>query len=166
MSKRVQLVAELESCKDRNGRITKKAIVAKARRDKGSELYRKFKLRGLWNDKKAAEIARLEYAGELARRYLTIVVVNRNVKVSSVSYVHDPIAGHNVPGLRKLTDFNRTSAELAIKQEIASCEAIIKRARAIAAVLDNNHPGLLDKLESALAAIIAVRSELYRREAA
>ena len=111
MSKQTQLVAELESCKA-HGQITKKAIVAKARRNRASELHRRFRARGLWYDRMAAEAARLEFAGELRRRYLTIRVVHRNVQVSSVSYVHDPNIGHNIPGHVRLTDFNQQSAEL------------------------------------------------------
>jgi hypothetical protein len=164
MSK-VQLIAEIESCKDRYGRITKKAIVAKARRNKNSELHRKFRARGLWNDRTAAEEAREQFAGELMRRYLTIRVVHRNVRVSSVSYVHDPDIPHNAPGMRQLSSFNQKSAELAVATEIAACEAAIRRARAIAHVLDAMHPGLLDRLEQALELLIAARTELHREAA-
>jgi hypothetical protein len=165
MSKQTQLVAELESCKNRHGHITRKAVVERARKNRASALYKKFKARGLWSDRTAAEEARLQFAGELMRRYLTIRVVHRNVKISSVGYVHDPAIGHNVPGMRKLTDFNQQSAELCIQQEIASCEGSIRRARAIAGVLDTKFPGLSDKLERALALLIAARTELHRQAA-
>ena len=161
MTKAAKIRAEIESCRDRNGRLTKAAVLAKAR-IKGTALFAEFQRRGLWDNKRAAEKARLDHAGELIRRYIVISVINRDVKVTSVGYVKDPSNDHNIAGYRRLDAMDKRSAEQAVDNELSACESIIRRGRAVAAVLDTKYPGLLDFFETALAAIIAARTELKR----
>jgi hypothetical protein len=157
-----QLRAAILACRDRHGRITKKAVLAAARRNKRSLLGQQF----IWANAIAAEKQRLDRAGELIRQYITITVVNRNVKFTSVAYVRDPQLPAHVEGYVNLQDVERRDAEKIMLTELSACEANVVRARAIVGVLDAKFPGLSDKLENLLELLLAAKSQLNNRRAA
>ena len=61
---------ELEALATKKGVQLRQEDVVEAARNKGSALYEDFDRQGLWDDKKAAQQARLQYAGRLIRIYL------------------------------------------------------------------------------------------------
>jgi len=112
------------------------------------------------NNAAAAERWRLERAGELIRRYVTLTVVHRNIRIKSVGYVRDPALPAHVPGMKSLDEYNRQDSVKVVLAEIARCESAIERARAVTGYLDSRFPGLSDQLERALEALVAARSTL------
>jgi hypothetical protein len=146
---------EILSCKDKRGIITKRAVVELAK-NKRTALHRQF----TWDRTQAAERHWLDRAGELIRQYVTITVVNRSVRFSSVAYVRDPKLPSNEGGYRNLEDFNRHDATQVVLAELQRCESAIIRARAICGVLDARHPGLSDHLENALGDLLAAKTLL------
>ena len=155
--KSARLRQEILSCRDRNGHITRQAVVDKARRERNSLLHRElFTL----NNAAAAEKWRLEKAGELICRYVTLTVIHRNIRIKSVGYVRDPMLPARTPGVKSLAEYDRQSATQVVLAEIARCESAINRARAVTHVLDARFPGLVERLEQALEALLAARSSL------
>lgn len=147
---------ELKKLSDRHGRITPE-IVVEAARDPGSPLYREFD----WNDQTAAHSARLDRARQLIT-YITVVVVRRKEKVTSVYYVRDPRRGPKEQGYVALSapDLRRNDAVDIMHAEFDRCTAAIERARGVSSVLDSRFPGLRDDLEGLLSEIVRVRKRL------
>lgn len=63
---------ELEKIRRRNGGTIKQEHVVQYARKKGTALFEEFDRAGLWNDKVAAEKARLDYAGTIIRAYVFV----------------------------------------------------------------------------------------------
>src|ERR1041384_1265983 len=71
-SLRQRINEELEKIRKRNGGTIKQEHVVAYARKKGTALYEEFDRNGLWNDKHAAELARLEFAGRIIRTYVFV----------------------------------------------------------------------------------------------
>lgn len=139
------------------GRLTKEAVVRAARNARHT-LHREF----IWNDRDAAHRQRLERAGELIVRFVTIKIVHRSMHISAPFYVKDPSVPTNTPGYVPLTsaDIDRNAAMQILLKEVERCESSIERARDICAVLDSNHPGLSEVFERMLQELVDLRQRL------
>jgi hypothetical protein len=130
--------------------------VAEAR-NKRSVLHREFD----WDDKSAAHTARLDRAQELITRYITIVVIDRSVKLTAPLYVRDPQMKSNEGGYLSLEDkITRPDARSIMLTELDRCRFSIERARSIANVLDAQHRGIANELEEMLMKIVDLRDRL------
>lgn len=147
---------ELERIRKANGgRLTKKAVVADARRNKKGVLHSLFD----WDVERAAERHWLDRAGEIITRYVTVVVTHKARRIKAVFYVADPRSPPNEGGHIALEqeDIVRADAIKIVETEIGRCESSIERARDIADVLDKRFPGMSAKLQEMLEQIIALR---------
>lgn len=137
----------IEATADGEGRITPDGIVAAAKNPK-NPLHGEFD----WNDATAAHQHRLAVARHLIR---TIEYVGTDVKgrpVTAIAYVHEPSAKEQsyVPLTKAQKD--KALARSILTDELARCEAAIRRAREIADVLR-----LRDELDDLLRGIIDLR---------
>lgn len=157
-----KIKAALEAIRKKNGgRLTRQQVVDAARA-KNHPLHDEF----VWDDRKAADLQRLDRAQELIVRYLTVVIVDRSVKITAPFYVRDPSAEANEPGYVALTSeqIDRNAASQIILNEVDRCESAIGRARDIAGVLERKHHGIVGMLESMLANLIDIRKRLQAAE--
>lgn len=73
-----QILKELAEIRGDKSRISPEEVVEWARNHRDSAIYHSFDKRGLWRDKTAANIARLEHGRSLIRRYkVTITIPER-----------------------------------------------------------------------------------------
>lgn len=106
MSLRNRVNEELEALRIENGGTLKQErVVEYAQRDPHSALHEDFDRQGLWDDARAAHVARLEYAGRLIRLY---VVKPKGADAppvrALVSLVDDRKKGSGFPGYRSIGD--------------------------------------------------------------
>ncbi len=108
---RERVNSELEEIYFQNGDVTAKAVLEKARHV-DTALYEAFERQGLWDDKKAAEAARLIFAQRLMRTYIITDMDENCTPVRAlVSLLPDRLPGGNVGSYRHIRDI-RDSAEL------------------------------------------------------
>ncbi len=159
-SKRIdQLKKELEKIRIANGgRLTRQAVVKAARKAKGSVLHSMFD----WNVDKAAERHWLDRAQEIITRYVTVTVIHRARKITSVFYVSDPRAKKNDGGYVAINqkDIQRNDAIQIVLNEVDRCKSSIERARNVADVLDSKFPGTAAQLQQMLEQLIALGEAL------
>ena len=112
-------------------------------------------------DKRAAHSQRLDRARELLS-YVTVVVVEKPVRISSVLYVRDPRAQADQQGYVALTsrDIARNDAEEILLAEFARIIGNINRARGVALLLDQRFPGIVDELERLLEQVTTTRERI------
>lgn len=151
---------ELKKLSDRHGRITPE-IVVEAARDPKSPLHREFD----WNDVTAANAARMDRARQLITT-VTVLVIRKKERISSVYYVRDPRKGPREQGYVSLSapDLRRNDATDIMMSELDRCEAAIDRARGVVSVLDGRFPGLREDLEGLLDEVVRVRSRMEARK--
>lgn len=158
-SKREDEIREaLESIRAANGGRLTRDVVVRAARNARHTLHREFN----WNDKTEAHRARLERAGELIARYVTVTVIHKSRKVVAPYYVKDPRVPTNEPGYVPLTseELKRQHAMQIIVAEIDRISSHIERARDIAAVLDSVHPGMSDQFQRMLEELVLMKARL------
>lgn len=154
------LQRELKKLSDRHGRITPE-IVVEAARDPSSPLHREFD----WNDPTAAHAARLDRARQLITT-ITVMVIRRKERITSVFYVRDPRRGSKEQGYVSLSapDLRRNDATDIMMSELDRCEAAIDRARGVVSVLDARFPGIREDLDGLLEEVVRVRSKMEARK--
>lgn len=142
---RQQVLAEME----REGRITAKRLVDAAR-DKKHPLHADF----IWDDKKAAEMQRLECAREIIQS-VRVIVTTETQRVSSIGYIRDPSAPPHAQGYISVARL-QTDADMAyqaLQQEANRIQSAVERARQFAVVVN-----LEGELEDILRSIARLRS--------
>lgn len=151
---------ELHRIAGKHGRITPE-IVVKAAADPSSPLYREFD----WNDQTAAHTARLDRARQLIT-YVTVTVIRKKERITTVYYVRDPRKGPREQGYVSLSapDLRRNDASDIMMAELDRCEAAIDRARGVVSVLDGRFPGLREDLEGLLEEVVRVRRRVEARK--
>jgi hypothetical protein len=158
-SKRIDKIRDaLEAIRRQNGgRLTREAVVKTATNSRHI-LHREF----VWNNKRAAHLQRLDRAQELITRYVTVVVIDRSMKIVAPAYVKDPTLRTNESGYTSITaeTIKAKDAQQIVLVELDRCASCISRARNIAAVLDIRHRGVSDQLEDMLTQLVAVRRAL------
>jgi hypothetical protein len=103
-SLRSRVNEELRDLIDASGTL-KQGQVVEAARKKGTALYQSFEKEGLWNDSVAAKRARLDYAGQLIRRYTIRITEDQREPVRAVvSLIEDRVSGSGHPGYRRVQD--------------------------------------------------------------
>lgn len=159
-SRKAILRRELNRLSSKHGRITPD-IVVKAAEDERSPLHREFE----WDNAKAAHTARLDRARALIT-FVTVTVIRRKEKITSVFYVRDPRRGAREQGYVSLSapDLRRNDAVDIVTSEFDRCEAAIERARGVAMVLDGRFPGLRDDLEGLLSEVLRLRKRMEAGE--
>jgi hypothetical protein len=153
-----EIKAALEAIRIANGgRLTREAVVAAAR-SKRHALHSLFD----WDDRTAAHTARLDRAQEIIVRYVTLTVVTRSAKISTVFYVKDPRAKTNEPGYIPLASesIDDEDARAIVTVELDRCRSSIERARNVAAVLDARHPGLSVQLQAMLEEVVTLAARV------
>jgi len=155
-TRKAVLQRTLKALETRHGRLTPNLVV-EAARDPNSPLHREFD----WNDATAAQSARLDRARQIIT-FVTITVVRRKEKITSVYYVRDPRAGPKQQGYVSLSapDLKRGDALDIVTSEFDRCEAAIERARGVATILDGRFPGLREDLEGLLSEVMRLRGKL------
>lgn len=144
--------------KTHRGRLTRRHVVDAAR-SRRHPLHREFG--NLWDDKVAADRARLERAGQLIR-YVTVVVTNKPIKIVAPVYVHNPSAPLNVASYVALRgeDFSFEDAKAIMLAEVSRIESCVDRARGAASQLERTHPGIVAALEAALRRVVGLVARL------
>jgi hypothetical protein len=130
-AKREAIAARLEKIAKLNGgRVTPDAVLADAQNAK-SPLHDQFE----WDDTVAARQYRLQQARELIRSVKVEITTNTKT-VSTVRYVRDPSAGEEqgYVEVAKLRDDRSLAAE-ALAAEVRQANALVARARSLAAAL-------------------------------
>jgi hypothetical protein len=146
--------AALEELRDRQGRITPDRVVQAAKNPK-HVLHREFG----WDDRKEANLRRLDRARDLIVQYVTVTVIYKNERLSAPYFVRDPTAGY----IALVGDeMNRENATAVMIAELARCESSISRARRITGILDSRFPGLSNQLEALLAKVVELRTTVER----
>jgi hypothetical protein len=127
-----ELRRELQKLEDSAGRITP-ALVLEAARSPASPLHACFE----WDDAKAAEAFRIDQARELIRK-VRVVVVNQDVVIRHVAYVHDPDAAAREQGYRAIDAIrpDRATAYRVLEAEVARAHALMMRARELSTALE------------------------------
>ena len=145
--------AAIEELRDKHGRITGRMFVNAAKNPK-HPCHHEF----IWDNKKAADIQRIDRANELIR-YVTVVVIDRTQKIVAPCYVRDPMKRGNEAGMIAITSslLNRQHAEKIMLGELERCQAAIERARSVTNILDKTHRGLSLHLEEMLEQIVQIR---------
>ena len=96
------LSTELATILKSQGVLSQDNVLAFARTHRRSALYGHFDKKGLWDDKKAAEVARLLEAGLIIRQWRMVQVLDRPRDVRMViSLPSDRASGH---GFRAIAD--------------------------------------------------------------
>ena len=158
-SKREDQIREtLEGIRKKNGgRLTRQAVVAYARANKTSVVGRMF----TWDKDQAAMAHWLDRAQEIITRYVTIVIVEKDVRVKIPYYISDPAAKTNEGGYVCVADkFNRNDAQQIILNELDRCVGSITRARDIAIALEKQHPGLSAQLRRMLLEFVTMKAAI------
>lgn len=142
----------IEACRDKHGRILPKLVVAAARNPR-SPLHREFE----WDDKKAAEIHRLDRAQALIREVKVSFTVD-DVKFAAPYFVSDPSSRESayVPTTAAAKD--EELSEVILMDELRRIESAVIRARSIAAAFD-----LQSHFDRMLDDVVAVRGKVSRR---
>lgn len=113
MSRRQDVNEELAALADASDGLLKREQVVEAARNKKSALYAEFKAKGLWDDAKAAEMARLEYAGRLIRTYVVKAIEEDLPPVRAmVSVVSDRERGGGYRPIRDVLDDDNLRAQM------------------------------------------------------
>lgn len=99
---RQRINEELEIIRKKCGGTIRQADVVKYAKRKGSALHAEFDRNGLWDDKTAAEVARLEFASRIIRTYVFVRDDARGPVRALVSLHED--RKKDGPGYRALTD--------------------------------------------------------------
>jgi hypothetical protein len=151
--------AALEELRDRQGRITPDRVVQAAKNPK-HVLHREFG----WDDRKEANLRRLDRARDLIVQYVTVTVIYKNERLSAPYFVRDPTAAPLTQGYIALVgdEMNRENATAVMIAELARCESSISRARRITGILDSRFPGLSNQLEALLAKVVELRTTVER----
>jgi len=124
------------------GNLEPEAVVEDAR-DKNSPLHSMFE----WNDRKAAQIQRLDRAREIIRGF-TIVYQTRTETIRAPAFVRNPATSKGYTTLASLrTDGDR--AREALVREFVMVRGALTRARLIARALDLEED--IDRLLSGVA---------------
>lgn len=129
-SLRSRVNAEVAELADANGTVKPADVVRVARR-KGTALHEDFAKQGLWDDKRAAERARLEYAARVIRLYVV-----RDVSEGStapiralVSVMEDRKPASGLPGYRRIGDVlkDQTLREQLIQTALSEARALRRK---------------------------------------
>ena len=153
-----EVKAVLETIRKKNkGRLTKQAVVAYANKNRESVLGKMFN----WDAERAAMQHWLDRAGEIISRYITVVIVDRSLKVRVPYYVSDPTAPTNEGGYTCVLDkHTRTDATTIITNELDRCIGAIERARDVAFALDKQHRGLSEAMQKMLVESVTWKERL------
>jgi|SRR5580658_766964 hypothetical protein len=144
---RKRVNAELAALVDQHGTLKQEHVVEAARK-KRTALYEEFDRQGLWSDEKAAERARLEFAGRLIRIYMIRISDDQASPVRAlVSISDDRRPGSDLPGYRRIQDVLKdpTLREQLVAtalMELRACQrryAELKELAAVWAALDEVH---------------------------
>jgi hypothetical protein len=105
-SLRDRINEELDTLRVSHGGLLKQEhIVNFARANPDSALWEDFDRQGLWNEKTAAEKARLDYASRIIRLFVLKPVDDQKPPVRAlVSLIEDRKAGSGFPGYRHIND--------------------------------------------------------------
>lgn len=105
-SLRERVNQELDALRVSHGGFLKQEqVVAFARANPDSALHEDFENQGLWDDSRAAEQARLSYAGRIIRLFVLKPVDDQKPPVRAlVSLIEDRKAGSGFPGYRHIND--------------------------------------------------------------
>ena len=135
--------------KANRGRLTKDAVVRAASRP-SHPLHRYFN----WDNAGAAHKYRLEQARDLIVS-VTMIVTVAEKRVRVVSYVSDPTPKKPAAYVPLTPEsFAQRDAERIMVAELDRAKHAINRGREVAFVLEKKFPGIDDKLEKALQAIV------------
>jgi hypothetical protein len=153
-----QLRAILENIRAKNGgRLTRKAVVAYAQKHKDGPLGRMFN----WNMEEAARAHWLDRAQEIITRYVTVMVVDRSMKIRVPYYVSDPSAPTNQGGYIGLADkHTRADATVIVTNELDRVIGAVSRARDVAFALDQQHRGMSEMLQKMLQEAVDLKERL------
>jgi hypothetical protein len=102
-SLRSRVNAELEALRQLHDGFLKQEHVVQAARVEGSALHEDFSRQGLWDEARAAERARLEYAGRIIRLYVVVRDEEREPVRALVSIMSDRTSDER-PGYRSIDD--------------------------------------------------------------
>jgi len=160
MKKSDTIIDELAKLEAAHGRLTPE-IVVRAASNKKSPLHSRF----IWNDKVAAHRQRLDTAREILATYVTVTITRTKRQVSVPYYIRDPNAPPAVASyVRTEAERTRDQAEVILQNEIDRIVGCVNRARDIAEVLDQSHPGIAAKMETLLQTTLSVRTFLAAAE--
>ena len=148
--------AALLDLEKRNRRLLPEDVVAAAA-DPKHVLHDYFE----WDDSEAARLYRLDQARALIRE-VKVTIVTNDLKIVCPVYVSDPDPDRKNNAYVALTTISKREddAQRVLLDEFSRIEGALKRAKAVAAVLD-----LLDDLEAMAAALIGVRERVIKRKA-
>jgi len=156
--RRDQICYELERIRKANdGRLTADDVLKAAKNPK-SILHKEF----IWEDKKAAEIQRLERAREIIFTYATIIVVDKSRIIKAPLYVRDPNAASDEQGSISINpaEIAEDDARRVMFNELSRCESAIQRARNVVGVLASHYPNLSIELENLLLGLVRIKEDL------
>lgn len=116
---------------ERQGRLTPDEVLAAAR-DQASPLHDSFE----WDEAKAAHAHRLDQARSLIRSVMVVVTVEDR-KLSTVTYVRDPVVAAAEQGYVSLEQLRTepTAAHAMLMLELVRIEGCLRRAQDLADVL-------------------------------
>ena len=145
---------ELARLETKHGRLTPDIVVDEARAA-DSPLHSQFD----WDDLTAAHKHRLDTAREILTTYITVVIKDKTKRIVVPMYIRDASLPTGVQGYARTTAIrDRENAEMVLRAELDRIEGCIKRARAIADVLEARHPGIAQELELLLESALTVRA--------
>jgi hypothetical protein len=153
-----QIKAILEAIRKKHGgRLTRQAVFAHARANKTSVLGKMFD----WDADKAAIAHWLDRAQEIISRYVTVVVIDKSMKIRVPYYISDPKAKANEGGYVCTVDkHSRQDATQIVVNELDRCVSAIERARDVAFALDRQHRGLSQALQKMLVEAVTMKERL------
>lgn len=96
---REQLTKEILGLKKGKSAISPNDVINFAKKHPKSECYHRFERRGLWNDKQAADVTRLEFARDLIKEVTIITIDTRGRQVPVAALI-------NLVGTRKKGEAN------------------------------------------------------------
>jgi hypothetical protein len=142
--------------KKNRGRLSPQLIV-EAARAKDHPLHKEF----IWDDHVAAHKQRLDRARKLLR-FVTVVVVDTPMTISSVVYVRDPFVAKRQQSYLDLSapELTLTQAKEVVADGVERCRDVITRLRNMAMFLDQRFPGLSEQLETGLQHIVAAGARI------
>jgi hypothetical protein len=157
-----RIAAALNEIRSSNrGRLTAAAVVEAARNPR-HPLHREFQ----WDDKKAAQLQRLDRARELIC-VVSIVVSQQPHKITCPFYIRDPSLPAKTPGYTAINSDSIAArdAQNIIIDEMARIEGNIERARGVCAFLGKRFPSVPRRLQQLLQEAVDIRLAVERADA-